>query len=170
MLKNVFSIMKLDQDWLNPLTEVRQSPINQKGLFAKENITKGTKIVIFGGKLIYNNDLYMIPKGMQDYNIQIDENVVLLSDGLHNSDFINHSCCPNSGFKGQIILIAMRDIKKNEEITFDYAMVVSGEKYNILCHCGSPYCRLIITENDWKLKNLQKRYKNYFAQYIEDKI
>ncbi len=40
--------------------------------------------------------------------------------------YINHSCNPNAGFKGQIFMVAMRKIKRGEEITYDYAMVMNS--------------------------------------------
>jgi hypothetical protein len=36
--------------------------------------------------------------------------------------FINHSCDPNVGFAGDIVLVAMRDIRQGEELTADYAL------------------------------------------------
>jgi hypothetical protein len=69
----------------------------------------------------------------------------------------------------------MRDIKKDEEITFDYAMVVSESVgssiiFEMECECGSPVCRKRITESDWMLPELQRRYNGYFSQYIQEKI
>jgi hypothetical protein len=68
----------------------------------------------------------------------------------------------------------MRRIKKREEITFDYAMAhyhIKGTKPWIMkCECGKDSCRKIITENDWKIVNLQKKYKGYFVPFIEEEI
>ena len=33
--------------------------------------------------------------------------------------FINHSCGPNVGFAGNVVLVAMRDINAAEELTTD---------------------------------------------------
>ncbi len=47
--------------------------------------------------------------------MQIEERFVMgvKSDkDTEDTDFFNHSCNPNCGFKGQIFLAAMRDIKK----------------------------------------------------------
>ena len=68
----------------------------------------------------------------------------------------------------------MRNIKKNEQITFDYAMTLfkskNGPNYKLKCFCGEKNCRKFITNNDWKLKKLQKKYKGYFQYYLEEKI
>ncbi|XVF36988.1 hypothetical protein REPUB_Repub19eG0106200 [Reevesia pubescens] len=62
--------------------------------------------------------------------------------------FINHSCDPNCRTEkwmvnGEICigLFALRDIKKGEEITFDYNYVRVFGAAAKKCHCGSPHCR-----------------------------
>ncbi|XP_039071278.1 histone-lysine N-methyltransferase ASHH2-like [Hibiscus syriacus] len=62
--------------------------------------------------------------------------------------FINHSCDPNCRTEkwmvnGEICigLIALRDIKKGEEVTFDYNYVRVFGAAAKKCHCGSPHCR-----------------------------
>ena len=70
---------------------------------------------------------------------------------------------------GQITFVAMRDINKDEELTVDYAFI-DNEDYSFKCTCGSEKCRKIITDFDWKIKELQVKYYDYFAQYLKDKI
>jgi hypothetical protein len=38
------------------------------------------------------------------------------------------------------------------------------------CVCGSEKCRRKITEEDWRLPELRRRYKGYFSQYLQEKI
>jgi hypothetical protein len=123
------------------------------------------------------DEMYQFPENMQKYTMQIEERFILTSPHAipEDTDYFNHSCDPNSGFKGQIFLVALRDIKAGEEITFDYGMTVSESVgsdmvFTMDCMCGSPHCRKKITEQDWKLPELQVRYKGYFSQYIQDKI
>ncbi len=107
-----------------------------------------------------------------DY-IQIDDNLYV----GHNSKkefndtevFINHSCNPNTGFKNNLSVIAIKDIKKGEEIVIDYAMFYDGDQ-NMRCNCGSSNCRKVITGKDWKKAALQKRYKGFFTPFIQKKI
>ena len=70
---------------------------------------------------------------------------------------------------GEITFVAMRDIEKDEELTVDYAFI-DNEDYAFKCTCGSPDCRGTITGYDWKIKELQEKYYDYFAQYLKDKI
>jgi SET domain-containing protein len=103
--------------WMNPKLEVRDTEKYGKGVFAKADIKKGDTLVIFGG--------YIVPfkKESDDSGIQITDNFVLTSlNHTEPTDYINHSCEPNLGIKGQNFLVALRNIKKNEQIAFDYAM------------------------------------------------
>ncbi len=84
--------------------------------------------------------------------------------------FYNHSCEPNSGFGGNIVCVAMRDIKAGEELTIDYCMERTEPDYRMDCNCRNPNCRNTITGNDWKNPELQAKYSGYFQWYIEQKI
>lgn len=171
--------VRIKHNWLNPGLEVRNSNIGGRGVFAKENIIRGTRLAIFGGKLMFIDEIRNLPEHLQEYTMQIEERFLLGppqdSTEPDETDFFNHSCEPNSGLKGQMFLEAMRDITKNEEITFDYAMVVSESVgsdfvFEMECKCGSSNCRKKITENDWKLPEIQKKYYGYFSQYLQEKI
>jgi uncharacterized protein len=163
--------------WLHPGLEKRKSDTQGWGVFSGVDIRKGERLAIFGGKIMLIDEMYQIPEEMQRYTMQIEDRFVLGPAGTipEDTDFFNHSCDPNSGFKGQVFLVAMRDIIAGEEITFDYGMTVSESVgsdmiFKMDCACGSPRCRKKITEQDWMLPELQVRYKGYFSPYIQDKI
>ena len=163
--------------WLHPQLEKRCSATQGCGIFARADIRKDERLAILGGKIMLIDEMYQIPENMQRFTMQIEERFVLgpASAIPEDTDFFNHSCDPNSGFRGQVFLVAMRDIKAGEEVTFDYGMTVSESAgsdmvFKMDCACGSPNCRKTITEQDWMLPGLQVRYKGYFSQYIQDKI
>lgn len=53
----------------------------------------------------------------------------------------NHSCDPNSSFSESGMLTAIRDIAKDEEITYDYLLhPIPASPWNFECHCGSSNC------------------------------
>ena len=56
--------------------------------------------------------------------------------------YANHSCNPNCGIKDKMKLVAIKSIKKDEEITFDYATLKLRIKMQ--CQCGSPNCRKML--------------------------
>jgi uncharacterized protein len=168
----------LIHSWLNPRAHARRSNSHGHGVFALQNIEKGERIAILGGDIMTIDEIDSLPVELQDYPMQIEERFVIGSrtnKEAEDTDFFNHSCDPNAGIRGQIFLVAMRPIAKGEEITFDYAMTVSESAgsdivFEMKCECGSPRCRGMITENDWKSPELQARYRGYFSQYIQEKI
>ena len=94
---------------------------------------------------------------------------------LCQQTLINHSCTPNVGISGQVFYVAMQQIRAGEEIVYDYAMICASNPKSELvfgfpCCCGSKNCRGMVTEGDWELPELQKRYKGYFSWYIQEKI
>lgn len=160
--------------WINPKLEIRETGKYGKGVFVKENIKKDERLAIFGGYVMTLDEEEKLPKEISDLAHQIDDNFVIgvkEEKEIQDVDNFNHSCNPNAGFKGQIFLVAMKNINAEEEITFDYAMVLGGdEPYSLECLCGKENCRKAITNNDWKLPELQKKYKGYFQWYLEEKI
>lgn len=42
-----------------------------------------------------------------------------------------------------------------------------GPAYQLTRLCGAPTCRGVVTDNDWKHKALQEKYRGYFQPYLE---
>jgi SET domain-containing protein len=165
--------MKGGFNWLSPKAETRHSKIQGYGTFANAEIYRNELIIAFGGKVIPFSEWLKLPEEVKSKSLAIARDLELSPlrmDSLGDGDYVNHSCEPNAGIKGQIFLVAMRDIHRNEEITFDYAMVLSDPAFHMDCSCGSSICRKIITGDDWKKFELQIRYKGYFSMYIQDKL
>lgn len=151
-----------------------KSKIAGRGLFAARAIKKGEVVAIKGGHIIdwktYKKHEDLI--GMTV--LQIDDNFILAP--LKKSEiekvtiFLNHSCGPNVGVRGEITFVAMRDIKVGEELTIDYAMIENEEYPSMKCACGSRNCRKIITGKDWERKELQKKYGEYFSAFLREKM
>ncbi len=156
---------------------IEKKSSNGMGTFAKKNIKKGMLLMIFGGYVLSHKEEKGLPKKISDLGIQIENGFTIgpisASQNLFGN-FVNHSCEPNAGIRGQISLYSMRNIKKGEEICFDYGTVLFGSKnkptYEMKCHCHSKTCRNVITDLDWKKPELQKKYKGYFPYYINDLI
>jgi hypothetical protein len=56
----------------------------------------------------------------------------------------NHSCAPNTAYKG-LDVIALKKINKSEELTLDYSNFLDDSMMPFECHCGAPGCRRLIT-------------------------
>lgn len=56
----------------------------------------------------------------------------------------NHSCNANTAYKG-LNVFALRNIKKGEELTLNYALFLDEHMEPFNCTCGSKYCKGYIT-------------------------
>ena len=75
--------------------------------------------------------------------------------------YMNHSCDGNIGFNDNGDFIALRDIKKGEELSYDYGLAESNPRFKMACTCGSKKCRKLVTGNDWKNLKFRKTHLNY---------
>lgn len=55
----------------------------------------------------------------------------------------NHSCNPNTKYAG-LNVVAITDIRMNEELTLDYTSFLNNEMESFICNCGAGNCRKII--------------------------
>ena len=122
-----------------------KSAVHGDGVFAGEPITKNTRIIDYAGELVRNGP--ELDALEQDYLRQgciwvFRVNRVWSRDANVNGNvarFINHACAPNCYFEiaGKTIWIrAARNIKRGEELTYDYRII--GER-TIPCRCR-PGC------------------------------
>jgi SET domain-containing protein len=150
-------------------TKGLRSTIEGRGLFALEAIAKGEVVAIKGGHIVDTATLDSLPEKLRNSDVQI-------ADGLHLAAmddaeyeevmlFINHSCEPNVGFAGNVVLVAMRDVAAGEELTTDYALF---DDYDGVmdCTCGALSCRHTIDGRDWQKPELQQKYGSYFSWYL----
>jgi uncharacterized protein len=160
--------------YLSPKTEVRESKIHGRGLFAMADITKDEIVAVKGGHIVDRKTLREeITPRLGPVEIQIDDDFFIapVTDDERERSmlYLNHSCDANLGMRGKIMFVAMRDIRAGEEVTHDWAMT-DDDDYSVECKCGAPDCRKILTGKDWRRPELQKRYAGYFSAYLARKI
>lgn len=145
----------------------RAGQIKGHGLFAKRDIFKNEEIIRAVGPKVnsqVSNTLYY-SYGI-DVLIQVGKDKWVLPN--NESRFINHSCEPNLGLLDNGVFVAMKNIKKGEELTFDYATIDVNSKWSIVCHCDAKSCRGKITSQDLLDKKLHliQRYRGFIANFI----
>ena len=159
--------------WRSPKIEIRDDTLAGRGVVALAEIAKDEVVAIKAGNIITREELEQATAAAGDMALQIEDNYYIApktaDEVADMSVFINHSCDPNVGFRGQVVYVAMRDIKAGEELCHDYAMERSDE-YSLDCHCGSTLCRGKVSGRDWMLPELQNRYGNYFSIYLRRKF
>lgn len=162
------------RSYRSPKTFVGKSKIHGRGLFAREKIKKGEIVSIKGGHIISSKMLKSIRSKIRGSEEQIADDFYIAPLDVNEVDevmvFVNHSCEPNLGFRGDIIHKALRDIKAGEEIVADYAMHLSRVDFRMECNCQLTSCRKIITGSDWKKPDLQKKYGSNFSMYLLEKM
>jgi uncharacterized protein len=164
----------LPLSYLSAKTEVLESKIHGRGLFAIADIAKDEIVAVKGGHIVARKTLReKITPRLGPVEIQIDDDLFIapVTDEERELSMLysNHSCDANLGMRGEITFVAMRDIRAGEELTHDWAMT-DDDDYSVDCKCGAPNCRKILTGKDWQRPELQKRYAGYFSAYLTRKI
>ena len=155
--------------------KVKISKIHGKGIIASRNIKKGTKIIEYIGEKIpkkegdrrSNARINKFLKSKKTGSVYIFElNKIYDIDGFfkyNKARYINHSCDPNCEVeieKDQIWISSIKNIKRGEELSYDYGYVFDKDDYkDHECKCGSKYCiGYIISSDEWHkfLKHLKK--------------
>lgn len=161
----------MQQSWLIPAAVVRDAGGKGLGVFATERIPARTTVAGFGGHVCDGAQFAALSDELRTHAIQVDEDLYLVSaPPLDPADYVNHSCEPNCGIVGSLLVVAMRDIEVGEEVCFDYAMSDTDPYDEFLCACGTPSCRGLVTGSDWQRPELQVAYSGYFSAYIGQRI
>ena len=147
----------------NPKVILRGTKRYGKGVFAIKAIKKGEVISAFDGQ-IYEGDYQPWTDDLYNHTIQFARELWRDSKGV--ARWINHSCDPNCGIKALFKVVAMRDIKKGEEITWDYEMTEKNPHWKMKCRCGSELCRKIIGNYKNMPKSIRKKYGKYISAWL----
>ncbi len=148
------------------LYKQKSSNIDNRGLFASKNIKKGTKIIYYTGKIITKKQTENNPKFDNDkaiYLFNLNNRYDLDGDFTYNTArLINHSCDPNCEVEGKglkLWISSIKDINRNEELTYDYGFSFDENYKDFPCKCGSKNCcGYIVREGSrWRIKKKKKK-------------
>ena len=147
------------------LYKIKKSKIDKNGLYANCDIKKGTRIIEYKGKIISSKTSDTSPKFDNDkaiYLFNINKRFDLDGDFKFNTArLINHSCDPNCEVFGEgykIWIYAMKNIKKGEELSYDYGFGFDQDFKKYPCKCGSNKCiGFIVREGSrWRINQKKK--------------
>lgn len=138
---------------LNPDLEIKDSPVQGKGIFTKVPIKKGEPIQVnidpqpvevheFTDEEFDQFRTECIKNGLEWDSISLGNGMhrAAIADRDSNPEnYGNHSCDPNLNVEH----VALRDIDVGEELTVDYAQF-SDVNWSMECHCGSKTCKGIV--------------------------
>lgn len=121
----------------------KRSPIHGTGGFARVNIKAGTQVIEYVGE--------RITKAQSLEKCQANNSFIFAIDDAHDLDgnvewnparFVNHSCAANCEAQlvdGRIWIVAVREIRIGEEITFNYGYDLEDYREH-QCVCGAANC------------------------------
>ncbi|MVW78682.1 SET domain-containing protein [Bordetella sp. 02P26C-1] len=140
-----------------PWHVVRRSKLHGNGVFAARKIPAGTEIIEYEGARISAKEAdRRHPTNPDDpyhtfYFALSSGRVIDGGDKGNDARWFNHSCEPNceseeSANGKRVFIRALRDIKRGEELVYDYGLVIDGRitkslKEAYRCLCGSADCR-----------------------------
>lgn len=134
----------------------RSSGIHGKGVFAKESIRKGARIIEYRGVRSSMEEACERPPSdlanpHHTFIFELDDGTVIDAGIRGNAArWINHSCDPNceaiEDEDGRMFIHAMRSIRAGEELTYDYQLIWEGRvsmrtRKAHSCGCGTENCR-----------------------------
>ena len=129
------------------LYKIKKSNIDNRGVYAAKNIKAGKIIIYYKGKLITKKETEKNPKYDNDkaiYLFNLNSRYDLDGDFEYNdARLINHSCSPNCEVAGKglkLWIFALRDIKKGEELSYDYGFGFDENYKDFICKCRSKNC------------------------------
>lgn len=132
---------------------MKGNSISGFGIYATRPIRKGDIIFVGEGRAQRIVTKRFVDKNWNEeqklnfrrYAYAVSEEVFVLWDD-DPSEWApqNHSCDANTGLNG-LNVVALRSIKKNEELTLDYSQFLDENMEPFECKCGSSNCRGLIT-------------------------
>lgn len=161
----------VNSNFLSPKAGVRADS-DGWGSYALQPITAGETVAAFGGRCVTKTTLEGLSDTDRVRSVQIDDDLFLVPppDDDVPGNHINHSCAPNCGIAGGVLVVAMRDIGAGETLSFDRAMCTGSNVNEFECGCGASSCRRIVTGDDWTLPELQLAYRGHFSPYLAKRI
>ncbi len=148
-----------------------------QGVCANKDIKEGEIIRKFKGEIISLKEcLKRVKRGIMgnDDGFQIGNEKYLVLDNI--SIYFNHSCNPNGAFRKDTELVAIKNIKKGQEITYDYSTTVgpniTSKMWTMPCNCKSKICRIEIGNVLTVPKNILRKYlnKGLLQNYIVEQL
>ncbi|XP_050293205.1 histone-lysine N-methyltransferase ash1 [Anthonomus grandis grandis] len=137
------------------------------GVRTREPIKQGEFILEYVGEVVSDhefkermNSIYI--NDTHHYCLHLDSGLVI--DGHRmggDGRFVNHSCQPNCEMQkwsvngqSRMALFALRDIRPDEELTYDYNFSLFNPDEGQPCKCGSAQCRGVIGGKTQRVRQL----------------
>jgi len=133
---------------------------NSRSLYSRKTFAKDDVIAEFGAKETFDQPTYLTVQ------VSDNEHIELLPEYL---ECINHSCEPNCFFDTtRLELVALKDIKEDEELTFFYPSTEWDMDQAFKCVCGNKNCIGLVKGARYLSAENIAKYR--FTDYINGKL
>lgn len=150
---------------LNSKVVSKVSKLEGKGLVATGIIVSGEVVWSLDSneKQLSKQERDALPDQLKKLAFQYHDKYIVVADG---SEYMNHSCDPNTWWTQDHELSAKRDIQVGEEITYDYSSADVGDwTASWQCVCSAPNCRHTITGRDSLSSEFQQLHQNHLPSW-----
>ena len=146
--------------------QARRSGVHGKGVFAVQDIAEGETIIEYVGEVIdwqQAQDRHPHDPSQPNHTFYFqvaDERVIDATHKGNSARWINHSCAPNcytDEIDGRVYIVALRNIAADEELNYDYGLMVEERytaklKAEYACYCGAADCRgtMLAPKRGWR--------------------
>jgi SET domain-containing protein len=147
------------------LCKVKTSTIHGRGLYATADIEEGTDIIQYVGEKITKKESTKRALKWEEAARETGDGLVYIFElddkydidgrlGANPARYMNHSCdgnCEAINGDGEIWIVAQKDIKKGDELVYDYGYDME-HFLDHPCRCGSDNCIGYIVREDQRTK------------------
>lgn len=138
---------------------VDKSKYHGNGIFANKDFKKGEVVFIMKGKILKYHPKNKKECMLYPNAVGIERDTWI--DPIEPFVYTNHSCDPNMATKGKVTFVAIKNIKKGDELNFDYS-ISEDSLWDMKCNCKTKKCRKIIKS----IRHLPEKTFNYYLPYI----
>ncbi len=160
--------------WVHPAVAVQRSAIEGRGLFAAAPIEADVLVMRLGGRVVTTAELHLLfadtpaDRYVDTFAVGEDAHLVLPFDTA--AHYGNHSCDPTMWAVGAAEMTTRRSVAAGEELTVDYGTISDDADFEMECTCGAASCRGVITGQDWRRPELQRRYAGHWPPGLRRRI
>lgn len=150
---------------IRPHLEVKNSPIQGKGVFTTIGFRKGTSLFeIVGKKLQHEYDPALSEQNPNWIGIGYEQWLELEPGNI--AIYLNHSCNPNVIINEKYEIVTIAPVKIQQELLLDYSTTELDPYWKMNCSCGAAQCRKVLRSFQFLPDDLQKKYQKYLPAFF----
>lgn len=146
---------------------IKDSEIQGSGVFSEKDFKKDDKIFLFSNNIIEIKHDKGCDCDVCKRCIQIGEFIWLYPEKNSFGWNLNHNCEPSCYIGQDNYIRALRDLKKDEEITIDYSTTTCDKDWFMVCECSSGNCRKTIKSIQYQTSDFLGKFKEKMPKFIE---